>query len=368
MTALHITTKKILYTILIMAFFGVISATATTPEAQGLDSGDFAEAETSSILERIVSSQQSIQGAYGSINSAQRNAVSSLAYGNFLNQIPGSARAITGFTIPSQVGGTIIDESNLTITITMPYGSNPNGLVPAIVTSGGALSPASGVSQDFSSPVIYTVTAENGQTRTYNVDVLIANDPPSAPTILNTTYVSGPSVLIRITPATDADGSVVSHSIYRDGSFLSTTSSSDNPIVVYDNTISAGATYTYTATATDDDSAESVVSNSSQITVPNDVTPPSDPTNFRITSPYNSGTCSITLAWDDSTDDTVAQEDLWYILSSPLDESYFYTWTQDNPYTLSPFCWDSGVHEVYLQATDGDNNSSKVGPIIITAP
>lgn len=193
------------------------------------------------------------------------------------------------------------------------------------------------------------------------------NQAPTAPNITSTVYQTGPSVLIRFTPGSDSDGSVVSHSLYRNGSFLTSTSSGANPIAIYDNAVSAGATYSYTARATDNDSAQSATSNTSSITVPSDVTPPSTPTNFRIVTPYDDNSCSVTLAWNNSTDNAVAQGDLWYILTSPLNESYFYTWTQSNPYTLW-FCWDPGVHQVYIQATDTNNNSSKSGPVTITAP
>jgi chitinase len=105
-------------------------------------------------------------------------------------------------------------------------------------------------------------------------------------------------------------------------------------------------------------------SNSVVVNVPiPDTTPPSQPTNFRVTA--NSGG-AITLAWNSSTDNQTAAGDLWYILTSPLDQSDYYTWTQTNPYTTGFF--DPGTtHEVYIQAIDeAGNASAKVGPLTFT--
>lgn len=60
------------------------------------------------------------------------------------------------------------------ITATVPVGTNLSALVPTITLSAAAtVSPASGVAQNFSSPVTYTVTAEDGTTSTYTVTVSI---------------------------------------------------------------------------------------------------------------------------------------------------------------------------------------------------
>ncbi|HMK26157.1 MAG TPA: PQQ-binding-like beta-propeller repeat protein [Chitinophagaceae bacterium] len=48
-------------------------------------------------------------------------------------------------------------------------------LKPAITFNGKSISPLSGVARNFSSPVTYTVTAENGSTKTYVIDVKYKN-------------------------------------------------------------------------------------------------------------------------------------------------------------------------------------------------
>ena len=68
---------------------------------------------------------------------------------------------ITSFIVAGVTG--TIDATGHTVALTVPFGTNVTALVPTIVVSGGAsVSPASGVAQDFTSAVTYTVTAEDG--------------------------------------------------------------------------------------------------------------------------------------------------------------------------------------------------------------
>ena len=58
------------------------------------------------------------------------------AYDATVSLAPNSAKAITGFTIPTQVGSTTISESAHTITIVMPNGTNVSALVSTFITTG----------------------------------------------------------------------------------------------------------------------------------------------------------------------------------------------------------------------------------------
>ncbi len=91
---------------------------------------------------------------------------------------------ITSFTLAS-VAGTI-DGSAHTVAVTVPFGTDVTALVPTITLSAGAtVDPASGVAQDFTSPVTYTVTAEDGTTtQPWVVTVTVA--PAPAPTFTAT--------------------------------------------------------------------------------------------------------------------------------------------------------------------------------------
>ncbi|MFY0607029.1 MAG: hypothetical protein JXR10_09955 [Cyclobacteriaceae bacterium] len=84
---------------------------------------------------------------------------------------PNTATDITSFSIPGQVAASSIDPDNHTIEVEMPFGTNLTSLDASFELSVGAsvkvgsVSQTSGVtSNDFSVPVTYTVTAEDGQT------------------------------------------------------------------------------------------------------------------------------------------------------------------------------------------------------------
>jgi len=72
---------------------------------------------------------------------------------------------ILTFTIPEETGPAIIDAVNHTVDIEVAFGTDVSSLTPTITLSTGAtVSPLSGVAQDFTLPVTYTVTAEDGIT------------------------------------------------------------------------------------------------------------------------------------------------------------------------------------------------------------
>jgi hypothetical protein len=73
------------------------------------------------------------------------------------------AADIVGFALEGQKGAAVIENDLLRVTAGVPYGTDITSLVPAIEVSPGAtILPASGVAADFSIPVVYTVTAQDG--------------------------------------------------------------------------------------------------------------------------------------------------------------------------------------------------------------
>ena len=85
-----------------------------------------------------------------------------------------SAKDITKFSFAalSPVVDATIDIANKTISATLPSSSDLTKLVPTITVSEKAtISPATGVAQDFSTEVSYTVTAEDGSTAVWKVNV-----------------------------------------------------------------------------------------------------------------------------------------------------------------------------------------------------
>ena len=85
-----------------------------------------------------------------------------------------SSKSITSFkfeALDPDVTGTI-DETGKTVTLSVPGGTNVTALVPTIAVSAKAtVSPLSGVAANFTSPIVYTVTAEDGTTQAYTVTV-----------------------------------------------------------------------------------------------------------------------------------------------------------------------------------------------------
>lgn len=107
------------------------------------------------------------------------------------------AKAITSFSIvnPAVVG--TINESAKTITLTVPSGTNLGALVPTFTTTGtsvtvGSTVQASGTtSNNFASPVIYTVKAADNTTTQYTVTVTVAGVGTKAITSFSILGIAG---------------------------------------------------------------------------------------------------------------------------------------------------------------------------------
>ena len=84
--------------------------------------------------------------------------------------IENSGKDITSFSINGSVG--II--SGTDISVTVPYGTVKTNLTPTITVSNGAkVSPESGMAQDFTTPLTYTVTAADNSTKLYTITVAL---------------------------------------------------------------------------------------------------------------------------------------------------------------------------------------------------
>lgn len=92
---------------------------------------------------------------------------------------PSSEKLITSFhlLLNPEVAG-LVDETNYTVTIDVPYGTDVKNLTSSIVISPGAtVLPASHISQDFTNTVIYRVTAQDGSVQNYGVRVVVGAPP-----------------------------------------------------------------------------------------------------------------------------------------------------------------------------------------------
>jgi lysophospholipase L1-like esterase len=126
-----------------------------------------------------------------------------------------STKSITAFYLDAPWATGSIDEATHTIELA-PYGADVTGLTPTIVHSGSRVTPASGMTRDFSRPVVYTVTAADGTTQGYSVSVM----PPARGQLMR---VSGESLVLpaRQTARLSFDrlilGSVAVRSTYLSG-------------------------------------------------------------------------------------------------------------------------------------------------------
>ncbi len=107
--------------------------------------------------------------------------------------------AIDNSGLSADIAG-FIDGIGGKVNVLVPSETDVTGLVPTIVMSGSSISPASGIATDFTSPVIYTITAEDGTTRDYTVTVIVAApDSDKAITAFSFLKADNPGLKLNIT-------------------------------------------------------------------------------------------------------------------------------------------------------------------------
>src|SRR3989338_7547786 len=110
----------------------------------------------------------------------------SMAQGNqYINitsfNVTSGDKAITAFNFnglsPAVMG--VINETNHTIALTVPFGTSVAALVPTIAITGVSVNPPSGTAHDFTIiPQTYRVTAADNSTQDYAVTVTVDAPPP----------------------------------------------------------------------------------------------------------------------------------------------------------------------------------------------
>lgn len=110
-----------------------------------------------------------------------------------------TGKSITSFKFSAlaPVVTATIDEAAKTIAATVPAGTSITALVPTVdISEEATVAPASGAAQNFTTPVTYTVTAEDGSKQAYTVTVTVAEGEvtcyptalPSSDAIMFITY------------------------------------------------------------------------------------------------------------------------------------------------------------------------------------
>jgi formylglycine-generating enzyme required for sulfatase activity/phage-related protein len=171
-----------------------------------------------------------------------------------------NAKAITAFNFTSpNVTGTV-NESAKTVTLNVPYETVVTSLTPTITVSAGAtVSPESGTATNFTNPVTYTVTAENGDTQAYTVTVNKALNSAKAitafkftsPNVTGTVNETEKTIAINVPYGTSVTS--LTPTITYTGASVSpasgTATNFTNP-VTYTVTAADGSTQDYTVTVT----------------------------------------------------------------------------------------------------------------------
>lgn len=110
-----------------------------------------------------------------------------------------SAKSITSFAFNSlnPAVKASIDSVQHTIKATLPFGADASKLVPTItISSKATVSPTSGIVQDFTKPVTYTVTAEDGSSQSYVVNVSVTKS--SAKNIKTFNFMAFPTIIVNV--------------------------------------------------------------------------------------------------------------------------------------------------------------------------
>ncbi|GBU27104.1 hypothetical protein R84B8_00627 [Treponema sp. R8-4-B8] len=100
-----------------------------------------------------------------------------------------SAKAITAFYFTNPLATGTIDETEKTISVTVPFGTTVTALTPTVTHIGASYIPTG--AQNFTVPVTYTVTAHDNSTQDYTVTVTVAPIGGTAPTITTASLPNG---------------------------------------------------------------------------------------------------------------------------------------------------------------------------------
>lgn len=81
---------------------------------------------------------------------------------------------IQSFSINGQAG--VVNELNKTILVELPAGANLRALAPEIAHTGTGIQPPAGEPRDFTQPVVYEITMQNGRTHRYTVHIYVMTE------------------------------------------------------------------------------------------------------------------------------------------------------------------------------------------------
>ncbi|SDF01420.1 PKD domain-containing protein [Cellulophaga baltica] len=253
-------------------------------------------------------------------------------------------------TITGTITGTAID-------VVLPEGTDLTTLSPVIIHTGASVSPESETSQDFTNPVIYTVTAQDQTIQTYTVNVTVPSENQAPTAVATSDVTSGaPYLAVQFTGDTSSDpdtGDALTYAWdFGDGSTATTANTS--------HTFTTAGTYTVTLTITDDGAP--ALTSTDTITVI--VTEANQAPTAVATSDILTGEVSLAVQF---TGDTSSDPDAGDVLSYTWDFGDGTTATTANP---SHTFTTAGTYDVTLTVTDDGTpalTSTDTITIIVTA-
>jgi hypothetical protein len=96
-----------------------------------------------------------------------------------IQQNSGKLITLFNFSSPEAIG--VIDQTNHTIKLDVPFGADLTNLTPTInISTGATIFPLSESPQDFTNPISYIVTAQDSTTQKYIVNVNVLPKPKSS--------------------------------------------------------------------------------------------------------------------------------------------------------------------------------------------
>ncbi|MEQ9219471.1 MAG: Ig-like domain-containing protein [Cyclobacteriaceae bacterium] len=123
---------------------------------------------------------------------------------SFSTDCPSFRKEILTFTLSEALEDAVIDDLNHTVSVVVEAGTDISDLSPAITISEAAtISPNSGIAQDFTTTVTYTVTAEDATTQDWDVTVIENQVAPTNIELSNHTIVENETGLVGLLSATD---------------------------------------------------------------------------------------------------------------------------------------------------------------------
>ncbi len=115
-----------------------------------------------------------------------------------------SAKNILDFNLPNQANNETIDTVNHTVDVTLGQGTDPSDLVADFVLSQYASATVNGTSQvsgtthnDFTNPVIYTITAQDGSSQDWTITVTVLTQANTEADIITYSFAeqTGPATI-----------------------------------------------------------------------------------------------------------------------------------------------------------------------------